>query len=67
MMNRFSAAKTAAKITGVDYKVILSNWRKGAAPKGKELNAVIVASQLLKGTFHKTAPAVEAEAKTVEA
>ena len=60
-MNRFAAAKTASKITGVDYKTILAKWRKGAAPKGKELNAVIVASQLLKGTFHKAEPAVEPE------
>ena len=60
MMNRFSAAKTAAKITGVDYKEILSNWRKGANPQGRDKYAVIVASQLLKGTFHKNAePAVE--------
>lgn len=62
MMNRFSAATVAAKITGVDKNEILKNWRKGAAPSGKTLNAIIVANQLLKGTFHKSAePATEEE------
>lgn len=59
MMNRFAAAKTAAKITGVDYKTILSNWRTGANPQGKDKYAVIVASQLQKGTFKRAAKAVE--------
>ena len=51
MKNYFSACATAAKITGVDVKTIRENYRKGAKPEGKVLNAVIVARQLYNGTF----------------
>lgn len=59
---RFSAATVAAKITGVDRKEILANWRKGANPQGKMKYAVITANQIANGTYRK-AKAVE----TVEA
>jgi hypothetical protein len=59
MKNYFSACATAAKITGIDAKTIRENFRKGAKPEGKVLNAVIVARQLYNGTFGKKA--VEAE------
>ena len=43
MKNYFSACATADKITGVDVKTIRENYRKSAKPKGKVLNAVIIA------------------------
>ena len=59
MKNYFSAFATAAKITGVDVKTIRENYRKGAKPEGKVLNAVIVARQLYNGTFRKATVAAE--------
>ena len=55
----FSATATAAKITGIDAKTIRENYRKGAHPEGRILNAVIVARQLYNGTFRKNAVAAE--------
>lgn len=66
MKNYFSATAIASKITGVDAKTIRANFRKGAKPEGKVLNAVIVARQLYNGTFHKAAE-VPAEAETEQA
>ena len=58
--NYYSATATAAKITGIDARTIRENYRKGAHPEGRILNAVIVARQLYNGTYNNTA-AVTAE------
>ena len=63
--NYFSACATAAKITGVDAAEIRANFRKGAKPTGKMLNAVIVAKAIYNGTFGKKA--VEAAPETEQA
>ncbi len=62
MKNYFSACAIAAKITGVPADEIRANFRKGAKPEGKTLNAVIVARQLYNGTFRKAAEPVAEQA-----
>lgn len=62
MKNYFSACAVASKITKVPADEIRANFRKGAKPTGKVLNAVIIARQIYNGTFHKNV-AVETEAE----
>ena len=58
MKNYYIATAAASKITGVPVEEIRTNFRKGAKPTGKMLNAVIVAKQIYNGTFvfRDTAP-----------
>ena len=51
MKNYYVATASASKITGVPVEEIRANYRKGAKPTGKLLNAVIVARQIYNGTF----------------
>ena len=57
--NYYSATATAVKITKVPVEIIRAGFRKGAKPKRKVLNAVIIARQLYNGTFRKAAVAAE--------
>ena len=51
MKNYYAATAAASKITHVPVEEIRANYRKGAKPTGKLLNAVIVARQIYNGTF----------------
>ena len=51
MKNYYVATASASKITGVPVEEIRANFRKGAKPTGKMLNAVIVARQIYNGAF----------------
>lgn len=58
-MNYFAATAVASKIAKVDVKELRAACRKGGKPTGNMLNAVIVARQLMNGTFERP---VQAEA-----
>lgn len=55
MKNYFAACAVASKITKVPAEEIRANFRKGAHPTGKTLNAVIIAKQIYNGTYNKAA------------
>lgn len=56
--NYWAATAIAAKIAKVDVKDVRAAYRKGGKPTGNLLNAVIVAKQIMDGSFHQEVPAV---------